>query len=101
MTKELGFLSFICASLIGSLYGEEASSFDLKIAEPAVCMMPIHQTRLQKTYITADRVFLNDNGIFFLDYNNTVQSTFGIFSDQSGLYVFTQEPYYSIMPMAK
>lgn len=100
MFKKLGFFLLTCVSL-GALNADEASSFDMKMAEPAVCMMPIHQSRLQKTYITADRIFLNDNGIFFLDYNNTVQATFGIFSDQSGLYVFTQEPYYSIMPMMK
>lgn len=83
-----------------------ASTMDFKgeacfaASDAAGSMMPVPQNRLQKTYITADRIFLNDHGIFFLDYNNTIQSTFGVFTDQGGLYVFTYDPFLAV-PMAR
>ncbi len=50
------------------------------------------QSRLQKLYVTADRIIMTDQYIMYVDYNGYVQTTPGVFADQGGLYVFSMEP---------
>ena len=104
MTKV--FKALFCLALCGmagSVYGEEQLVADDLAAKIMPCIYPpppgCGAPRLQKLYITSDRVIITDQYILYVDYNGHVQSTPGVFADNGGLYVFALENNF-ICPMS-
>jgi hypothetical protein len=98
--KSLVLFSALSLMMLGTLGAVEEANSGSVDAQAMPCIYPpVHKPqRLQKVYTTSDRIVITDNAIFYVDYNGVVQTTPGVFVDQGGLYVFSLEPIYTILP---